>query len=277
MDVQDGKFTTKDGYNLYWKSWIPEKPKSVIHLIHGLAEHTDRYKNIVDKLVPAGYAIFGNDHRGHGRSDGKRCHVMNFQEYIDDERQFYQEVIQKRFPDLTYFVLGHSMGSFIAMNYAEQFPEGIKGLVLSGTGAGPGAAINKVLIFATRIASMILPGIHVKSPLPPDFISRDKDVVKAYIDDPYVYDIITPRLADQMNRYIAIAAQDAGKITMPVIIQYGSMDNSLSKQETLYASLGASDKTIKKYDGLKHEIYNELPKDRALVLDDLHKWLEGHM
>jgi alpha-beta hydrolase superfamily lysophospholipase len=278
MNTLSGTFTTQDGTTLYWKAWLPDgTPKAVIHLIHGYAEHIERYGNVVNELVPAGYAVFGNDHRGHGRSQGRRGHVKSFQDFIEDERQFYTQVILKELPDTPYFVLGHSMGSLIAMNYVEQNPDELKGLVLSATGSQPGTDIPKILITLTKILSKILPAIHVKSPLPPEFVSRDPDVVKAYVDDPLVYNVITPRLAHEMNRYVVLGAEKAFMIKTPVLIQLGSQDTAFSGQKELYEKIGAKDKSFKLYEGLKHEVYNELPADRTKVLADLRTWLDSHL
>ena len=169
------------------------------------------------------------------------------------------------------------MGSLIAMNYVEQNAVDVKGLVLSGTGSKPGTDIPKALLTLTKILSKILPSVHVKSPLPPEFISRDINVVKAYVNDPLVYNVITPRLADEMNRYVVIGAQNAFKIQVPVLIQLGSRDTAFSGQKELFEMIGAKDKTLKLYEGLKHEVYNELAVDRIKVLADLRSWLDGHL
>jgi alpha-beta hydrolase superfamily lysophospholipase len=169
------------------------------------------------------------------------------------------------------------MGSLIAINYAEQDSGDLKGLVLSGTGSLPGTDIPRILITLTRVLSGILPSIHVKSPLPPEFISRDPEVVKAYVDDPLVYNVITPRLAHEMNRYVVIGAEHASTIKVPVLIQLGSKDTAFSGQKELFEKIGASDKTLKRYEGLKHEVYNELAADRAVVLADLRTWLDAHL
>lgn len=278
MKTQSGNFKAQDGTSIYWKGWTPDNAlKAVVHVIHGYAEHIDRYGNVVGELLPAGYAVFGTDHRGHGKSEGKRGHVMSFQEFIDDEKQFQREIIRAKFPNLPCFVLGHSMGSLIAMNFVEQSPEGIRGLVLSGTGSRPGTDIPKILLAATRILSSLLPSIHVKSPLPPEFISRDPEVVRAYVDDPLVYNVITPRLAHEMNRYVVIGAENSGKIQIPVLIQLGSRDTAFSGQKELFEMVGAKDKTFKLYEGLKHEVYNELTQDRIKVLQDLRSWLDAHV
>jgi alpha-beta hydrolase superfamily lysophospholipase len=278
LNTRDGKFTARDGLSLYWKAWLPDgTPKAVIHLICGYAEHIGRYQNVVNELVPAGYAIFGKDHRGHGKSEGKRGHVGSFQEYIDDERQFALEVIRPSFPDTPCFMHGHSMGSIIAINYAVLHQDHLKGLVLSGTGSLPGKGIPKAIMVVTKILSRILPGMHVKSPLPPEFISRDPDVVRAYVNDPLVYNVITPRLAEQMQTYLLIGASNAQRISLPVLIQNGSADTSFSGQQELLDGIAAPDKTFKLYEGLRHEVYNELPGDRARVLSDLHAWLDSHL
>ncbi len=278
MQTRDGTFTAKDGLSLFWKAFFPEgTPKAVVHIIHGYAEHIDRYKNVIDELVPAGYAVIGNDHRGHGRSGGKHCHINSFDEYINDEHQFRNEVVRPMFPDIPYFLLGHSMGSLIAINYVERFPDGLRALVLSGTGSRPGPALNKATIFALQILSKIIPAVHVKSPLPPEFISRDPEVVKAYVEDPYVYKVLTPRLGEQMNTHLVLGAQNASKIKLPVLVQLGSEDTSFDGQDELFQAIGSQDKTLKRYQGLRHEVYNELIEDRTIVLADLHAWLDKHL
>jgi acylglycerol lipase len=278
MKTESGTCVAQDGTSIFWKGYFPDTaPKAVVHVIHGYAEHIERYGNVVNELLPAGYAVIGNDHRGHGRSGGKRGHVVRFQDFIDDERQFYRDVIKTQFPGIPYFVLGHSMGSLIAMNYAEQDAADIRGLVLSGTGSLPGTDSPKALLAITRILSTLLPAVHVKSPLPPEFISRDEDVVKAYVNDPLVYNVITPRLAHEMNRYVVIGAENAFKIKIPVLIQLGSKDTAFSGQRELFDMIGAEDKTFKRYDGLRHEVYNELIEDRTKVLADLRQWLDRHL
>ncbi len=97
------------------------------------------------------------------------------------------------------------------------------------------------------------------------------------MNDPLVYNVITPRLAHEMNRYVVLGAQNASRIQAPVLIQLGSRDTAFSGQKELFEMIGAKDKTYKLYEGLKHEVYNELPADRARVLADLRSWLDGHM
>ncbi len=278
MNVTEGNFKAFDGLNIFWKAWLPEgEPKAVIHLMHGYAEHVDRYTNVFEKLVPAGYAIFGTDHRGHGRSDGQRGYVKCMLDFVRDERQFSQEIIRKQFPGKKYFVLGHSMGSVIALRYVEEDASGVDGLVLSGSGAAPGPATPKYLQVVARVASVFLPKLSLKSPLPADFISRDPEVVKAYVDDPLTYDVVTPRLGEQLATYTVKNAADAGRVQVPFLLQCGTADTSFSGQKELCDAIGSNDKTFRFYEGLKHEVYNELPEDRKRVLNDLNAWLDAHV
>ncbi len=278
MEINNGWIRASDGVRLYWKAWIPEKISAGVHLVHGYAEHIDRYQNVVDTLVPAGIAVFGTDHRGHGRSEGQRGHVERMQDYIDDERLFAREIVRDRLAPSPRFLLGHSMGSIISLAYVEQDAEDLAGLVLSGTGARPGQAtdspLNRLL---ARIGSRLFPRISIKFPLGPDFISRDPAVVRAYIDDPLTYDIITPRLAEQLTTTIIRNAQTAGTLSLPVLMQCGTEDISFSGQRELFEALGSPDKTFRFYEKLKHEVYNELPADRARVLGDLREWLEARL
>jgi alpha-beta hydrolase superfamily lysophospholipase len=258
-------------------AWLPEgKVKAVVNIIHGYDEHIRRYMNVVNDLVPDGYAVFGEDHRGHGKSGGKRCHVNSFEEFIDDELKFMKEIIRKEVPEAPLFIAGHSMGSIIAMNLVEEHPEGIKGLILSGSGAYHGKDTKKSDIMLAKVGSKLFPSVHIKFPLAPDFITHDPDILDAYINDKLRCGKITPRLAEQLMSYLITGAGNAGKIKIPMMLQYGTLDISFSQQQELFDNMGSADKTYKRYEGFKHEVYNETPDMRKVALKDLHEWLNAH-
>ena len=282
MRADSFRLTADDGAQIHVYRWLPDDaPRAVFQIAHGLAEHAARYGRLAQALTAHGFAVYAGDHRGHGQTAVAGDH--GFFAASDGWRRCVGDLwtlnrrIAANHPGLPIILLGHSMGSLIAMNYAERYPNDIKSLVLSGTGATSGSAIPKPLQFIIRIGSRLIPGVHVKSTLPPDFISRDPEVVKAYVEDPYVYDIITPRLGEQMMTYNTIGYENAGKLTMPTLIQYGTEDTSFSGQIDFFKAVGASDKTIKAYEGFRHEVYNELPQDRARALADLHTWLDNHL
>lgn len=278
MQTENGTFQTTDGQSLFWKAFLPEgEIKAVLQVFHGISEHIDRYVHVIDELVPAGFAVIGNDHRGHGRSSGKRCYVSSFQEYMDDEYRFRQEIVIPRFTGMPHFILGHSMGSIIAMHYVRQHPEGLRGLVLSGTGSTPGPLFNKATIMGLKLFSRLLPGLQIRSPLPPEVISHDPVEVRAYVNDPLVSTTITPRLVEQINAYLESGVKGLCALTLPVLIQFGSEDTSFRGQEELFRDIGARDKTFFRYDGLRHEVYNELIEGRTRALADLRVWMNNHL
>ncbi|MTI96508.1 MAG: alpha/beta hydrolase [Firmicutes bacterium] len=277
MNMRQGRLLGVDGLNLSWYSWLPERQaKAVVLIIHGYGEHARRYGNVINKLVPAGYSVYAFDLRGHGESEGVRGHVDLFSHYVEDTARFMDEIVRPGTPDIPVFCLGHSMGSIINMNYVSKYGSHLRGYVLSGTGfASP---LNKPgLDFFAALLSKLTPASTIKFPLPPEFISRDSEVVEAYRQDPLVFDRLSFRLAAEMKRALTQGTAAISTLTLPVLLQCGSADQSFTGQRALFENLQAEDKTLHLYQGLKHEVYNELEADRARVLADLLAWLDARI
>ena len=127
-------FVSSGNIKLFYQVWYPDKaPKAVIQLIHGILEHGGRYLNLVNALVKRGFVIYAADHQGHGRSEGVRAYVKSFEVYVEGQKIFY-DLIREKEQDLPIFLLGSSMGSFIATILAATYLKDIDGLVLSSTG-----------------------------------------------------------------------------------------------------------------------------------------------
>jgi len=142
MNHLEGKFKGVEGLKIYYQGWTPETPKAVIQLVHGGFEHSGRYQFVVNALIPEGYAIYADDHRGHGKSEGIRNYVDSFDQYIEDERILY-DIIKEKHPNLPIFMLGHSLGSFIAIYFTKKYENLLHGLILSGTGTKPGKETSR--------------------------------------------------------------------------------------------------------------------------------------
>ncbi|MHA1894307.1 MAG: lysophospholipase [Candidatus Helarchaeota archaeon] len=277
MKSMEGDFNGVQGLKLYYQCWLPDtEPKAVIQVVHGYAEYVGRYMNVVNELVPRGYAIYGDDHRGHGKSEGERGYVDSFNQYVEDEKIFF-DIIKEKHPNLPIFMLGHSMGSFIAMHFVKKYENELKGLILSGTGTRPGGSTNAFIRAMAKLMSKIAPHKRFATGLGTNFVSRDPEVVKAYETDPLVYYDITARLGAELMTYFSNIKKFVGNLKLPILIQCGSADVAVQGRDELINLLTMDDKTIKIYDGLYHEVYNELEEDRKIVLKDLGDWLDKHV
>lgn len=273
----EGEFKGIKDLRIYYQAWVPDTPKAVIQLVHGGFEHSGRYQNVIDELIPHGYAIYADDHRGHGRSEGLRNHVDYFDQYIEDEKLFY-ELIIKQHPNLPIFMLGHSLGSFIAIYFTEKYENLLHGLILSGTGISPGSETSGFLKALAKLFSKIAPKMKFNPRIDAKFLSHDQGVVKNYKADPLVNaDKITARLGYEMVKNFKNLKKVIENIKINLLVQCGAEDKLIKGSEELEELFKMDDKTIKIYEGLYHEVYNELEKDRRIVLKELREWLNRHI
>lgn len=276
MKHKEGSFKSVNQATLYYQAWLPEEePKAVLMVVHGLAEHGGRYKNIVQHFVPLGYAIYAIDHFGHGKSEGPRVYVNRFNDYITPLKKFFDQVCQWQ-PGKPVFLVGHSLGGLIGAIYLIDHQADLAGAVLSAPAVKAADSISPALIFASRILSRLTPKAGV-AVLDAAGISKDPAVVQAYVNDPLVYrGKITARLGAEMFAAMGRVAAEGQRITLPLIILQGSEDQLINPAgaQMLYDIVSSVDKTIKIYPGLYHEVFNE--PERARVLGDLENWLESH-
>ena len=163
MQHTDGVFTGLNNYNLYRQAWLPDSiPVAALIVVHGIAEQSGRYSNLVNYFVPKGYAIYSFDLRGHGKSDGKRSYVERFSYYLDDLKAFCNKVSEEN-KNMKTFLVGHSMGSTIAIAYAIEHQRELSGIIVSGTTLKAGASINKTSILMAKILSTLIPKIGVSA------------------------------------------------------------------------------------------------------------------
>ncbi|MFX1296813.1 MAG: alpha/beta hydrolase [Promethearchaeota archaeon] len=271
----EDNFIGVDDVNIYYQVWRPdENPKAVVQIIHGYAEHSGRYLNVVNELIPRGYVLYANDHRGHGKSEGIQLYVKKFENFIEDEKIFL-DLINRNEHNLPHFILGHSMGSTIAELLIVKYPENIKGLVISGV-ATQIKSIRGVKKALVKFLASIKPKMRVTLDLAPG-LSHDLEVVEAYRKDPLVYKSATVKIGVEFAKAVAKAKKLLGQIKIPVLLQSGSEDPEMLGAEKFDELLTTIDKTVKIYEGLYHEVYNEVEEDRKVVLKDLGDWLDNHI
>lgn len=265
------------GARLHLKCWAPPGPaKAVVMLIHGYAEHLGRYEHVAARMTAAGYAVYAVDHWGHGSSDGVPGFVPAFSVYLDGVEALLARV-RSDHPRAPRFLVGHSMGGLIVASFLLRHPQEFAGAVLSGAAIKPAEAPSAATILLSRVLSTLAPRMGVIQ-LDPTQVSRDAKVVAAYLADPLVYKgRVGARLGAQMLAAMGDVQANAARIALPLLLMHGQCDGlaAPSGSQFLYDRVRSTDKTLKLYEGLYHEIFNE-PEKQA-VLDDLVGWLDAHV
>ena len=277
MRHQEGTFKGVRDASIYYQCWLPEgESRAVLLIVHGLAEHSGRYMNVVNHFVPLGYAVYGVDHVGHGKSSGTRVYVERFEDYTDTLK-IYFDMVRHWQPEKPVFLVGHSMGGLIGAVYLLDHQAELTGAVLSGPAVKVHDTVSPAFIFVGKLISVLMPKLGLIG-LEAEGVSRDPAVVQAYVNDPLVCrGKVTARLSAEFVKAIRRVAAEATKITLPILILQGTADRLVDPKgaQMLYDAVNSVDKTIKIYDGLYHEVYNE--PEHGQVLGDVKAWLETHL
>jgi len=240
------------------------------------AEHSGRYKHIIEALVKANYAVYINDHRGHGKSEGKRNHINSFNEYVDDSYKL-TKVIKEKLPNLPLFLIGHSMGSLVSQRFAIQHQEELQGMVLSGSGTRP-MDTPQLLVLTAKVLVKIFPTLKLPSGIVPDELSTDPNSVKDYITDPLIhYKKVTVATGVAFMNHYSEIGEKIKTIQIPVLLQKGKKDVLMLGFDELVNDFKTEDLTVKIYDEAKHEVFTERKEIRELVFKDLINWLDSHI
>lgn len=276
MERTSGEITGARGLRLAWQAWLSSAdPRANILISHGLGEHSGRYGHVVDALSPHGYNVYALDHRGHGRSDGPRAYVGRLDYVVADLLQLLDQIEAegRRAP---MFLLGHSLGGCVALEFALRHQDRLDGLALSGPVAALESASPAVRA-VSRVFSVILPRLGILHVEPAE-ISRDPEVVADYERDPLVFHGKAPvRTIAEAAEAIESFPKRMARLRVPLLVMHGTDDrlSAPAGSRMVYEQAGSKDKTLKLYDGFYHEIFNEPAPDRDRPLGDLAQWLNA--
>lgn len=262
---QQANIKSFDGTVLYLRKDMPENCRAVVVIVHGLCEHHGRYDYLVDKFTAAGIGCYRFDHRGHGRSEGERTYYTDWNQLPDDTNVVVDIAIAEN-PALPVFLLGHSMGGFTVTMYGCKYPGKVKGLVLSGALTHD----NRRLI--ADLPKDLDPHTQLPNELG-DGVCSVKEVVEDYVADPYNTKTFTAGLCYALNGGIAWMAQSFANLTDPVLMLHGEKDALVDVSDTyeLFKKVSSTDRQMKIYGGLFHEIFNEYCRDE--VIADALGWI----
>lgn len=301
-------FPSSDGeHQIFCSMWLPEgEPRGVIQIVHGIGEYVNRYDEMARFFTSHGFVVCGDDHLGHGRTalqDGRFAVFAKHDGWTlvtADVRQL-RRIMGERYPGIPYFLLGHSMGSFLARTYLCRYPGEVDGVLLSGTGqtayflVAVGRLLTSVLSlikgydYASPLIHTLSMGAYNRQFAPnrtdSDWTTRDEASVDKYQNDPLCHHMPTVGLYNDMMgglHYIcnrrALSQMDPNT---PVYIYSGDKDpvgdngKGVRKVYGYFEKNGTRDLTLHLYKDGRHEMHNELNKEE--VFADLMEWLEQHI
>ncbi|MDO5726113.1 MAG: alpha/beta hydrolase [Tissierellia bacterium] len=293
------KFTTFDDKEIFYREWNEVKdPKAVLMIVHGMAEHIGRYEEFANYLNENKIIVIGMDSRGHGKT-GEKYNTLGHFDGIDwhnivFDLNYLRFLKSKEYPNLPFFLMGHSMGSFMARYYITRFPNEFDGAIIMGTGSAENKLdLNAALYISTLLRSkkqakflqkFIFGRFNnmIKNPRTGfDWICSVPEEVDRYLEDPYCGLDVT----NGFYNSFFFGIKDLSKLEndlqipkdMPIFVVAGEKDpvgNNGKDVEFYYEKLknyGIKDLKIKLYENMRHEILQEFDKER--VYKDLKDWI----
>ncbi|MFN8308748.1 MAG: alpha/beta hydrolase [Chitinophagales bacterium] len=268
----------QNGYKLYAQGWSPEKPKAVVCLVHGFAEHGGRYEHVAKRFGQNGFATLAIDQFGHGKSEGPRGFSPSLEASMDAIKNLLEEA-SRRYPGLPLFIYGHSMGGNMVLNYALRRKPSVNGVVATAPWLKLGFDPPASKIFLAKIMKNIYPKFPEKADLDTSAISRDREEVRKYEQDPMVHN--TARAGTFFDTYNAAAwaLENAASLSLPTYIAHGTADRliSFSGSEEFVAKAPKSLITFQPYKDYYHELHNEPAAEREKVLAGILSWMESRI
>jgi len=220
--------------------------------------------------------MYAADLRGHGRSGGRRGHVDNFDDYLADTRSVIEKAKSAN-PQVKTFLLGHSLGGLIVLDYAEKMGGTISGVIATGPLLRLKMKVPEWKVALGRVLSSLTPTLSMKTGLDPNLLSHDQQIVRDYINDPLVHGVASTRFYTELMRAVDETVRNGNKLTLPCLVMVGTSDGIVDSSVTqeFFKTIASSDKTLKVYDGFYHEVLNEPQKDT--LLSEISTWISGRI
>ncbi len=298
--------SARAGFQIFARVWLPEgPPRAVVQIVHGISEHMGRYEETAHFLTQHGFLVCGEDHLGHGRTAegltyGLFAPEKGWDLAVQDVRRL-REILGQQHPSLPYFLLGHSMGSFLARTYLIRWPHTLSGCILSGTGQEPAPLISLGKLLAeleclrlgpegvSPLVDALSLGAYNRRFRPnrtsADWISSDPEAVDAYLADPLCRPRPTVSLFRDMMGGLQFIAQPENlrhiDSNLPVLFlsgeddPVGGMGRGVRKVFHMFQAAGCKDLTLQLYPGGRHEMFHEV--QREAVFADLLTWLQHRL
>ncbi|MBD0349956.1 MAG: alpha/beta hydrolase [Flavisolibacter sp.] len=264
--------TTTDGLQLAGEYFIPQgEIKGVVALVHGMGEHFGRYKHVAEFFGTIGYATVGMDHRGHGKSQGRKGHTPSYNHLMDDLDLLLKKA-HELFAGLPVILYGHSMGGNLAANYVLRRKPQLKGLILTSPYFKLAFEPPKWKVTLAKAMAGIIPTFTQPTEIELAALSRDEAVVDTYKNDPLVHDKITSAFFIHVHSAGLYPIEHAKELQVKTLAMHGTADRLSSPEGTKeFANTNPHMIELKLWNGFYHEIHNE--KGRQQVFDYMARWI----
>jgi len=274
MQTSEWNWTTFDGLDIHAEEWVPSgTPKAVVCVLHGVGEHIGRYRPDGEALALAGYAMAGFDQRGFGKSGGRRGHTPSLEAYFKDIDRFLEEV-SRRHPDVPRILYGMSMGGVLVLAYTPDRRPDLAGVIAAAPGLRTAIEEQTIKVLLARLLGQVTPTLTLKSGVDPQEISRDPQVVQAYLDDPLVHFFVTASWGRSMLQAVERVFAGAPGFPLPLLLMHGTEDAiAYPRGSREYADLAPKERvTLKMCEGMKHELHTD--PDKTEVFRIMIEWMD---
>lgn len=268
------KIQSINGSDLFTVSNQLESKQSVL-IVHGYAEHIMRYEGFMNQLTNAGFSVKGYDCKGHGKSSGKRAIISSFDAYVDDLHAIASDFFKDGENN---FIYGHSMGGLVLMLYLQKYgSSNLTGVIVSGPGMKTYDKTPFLLELVAPLIAAIIPSFPAAS-VDGSTVSRDTEEVRKYNEDPLNYRGKTKaKMGYEFLQAQKKAIPNLSKINVPIMINHGSEDRLIHPESSdiIYNGISSTDKTLRIWEGLYHELLNE--PEKIQVGEEFIDWMKARI
>ncbi|MFH0771065.1 MAG: alpha/beta hydrolase [Candidatus Omnitrophota bacterium] len=257
----EGSFKNKDAQNLIYRAFIPSNPRASVIFVHGLGEHSLKYDFVAEWFYNRAIAFFIYDQRGHGRSQGNRCHAARFDDLVEDLRQVVNIAKAETLREDAY-LFGLSMGGLAAIIFALKHSDEIKGVVVSAPVLRLKEPPSKLKVFWAGAFSYLFPSLTVLNGISFESLTHDTAAIAETKTDKFSQQIISLRLFSEMTKSAGYALENARDIKIPILLLQGTEDKVVDVDaiKEFYEKIAVKDKQMALYEGLYHELLRETNK-----------------
>lgn len=269
---QEGTFRGANGAELFYRVYQTDyKPKAAILAVHGLGDHSGGLQNLLLPLTENGYISYAIDLRGHGNSSGVRGYIQDWEDYRGDLNEFRQ-LVEASTPGLPLYIMGHSLGGVVSLDYVLHHNKGIAGLVAIAPAVSYELTLFEKLFIS--LLGVLKPDFTLKQSANLQLLTREEEALTRMAADTLRHQMVTPGLGKGLIQTVPRLISEANNIRLPFLLMYG-LDDKITPPEKLrhfFESVGSERKEKREYPGTLHRPFEDFGKEQ--FISDLINWFD---